>query len=166
MSDIVCTNFKNFVEGINKYDGHSECLNAYTNTLILNKYDEQFIKQKRMEWFIDMFCTNKYNKKDYELYYKNYITDRYNNNLIDFKNIKKIIHPEEEDQDEDTKLHYRDYFNRHLKYSSPENDNEIDELYDYYSDDEESLPYDEYYTEYSSYEYDEEEYSDYDEYSD
>lgn len=172
--------FDEFINGVinkNLFDDVKMYLDGYTTFLTTLKQYQNDIKNMRMNLLINYYCDNIINKKlsecdtpdyclidleksDYENYYKEHIKDNFKLEIN-----KRIIYKkedEEETPDEDTVLHYRDYFSRHLNYKfektydddditvcSSEYDSNYCESYDdTYS--QYSTSYDEYYEDYIS----------------
>jgi hypothetical protein len=140
----VYSEFNNFVTNVfNNKTEFKTYFDAYTTFLITMKYNNDDIKNKRMNLLINYYYDNLVDdtshlvKCDYEKYYETYIVDDLK--LEKYHHVSSYFKEEEqeEQQDEDTLLHYRDYFARYDNKNNNINDN-VDENEEYFDNDDDS----------------------------
>lgn len=139
----VYSEFNNFVTSVfNNKSEFKTYFDAYTTFLISMKFDYDDIKNKRMNLLINYYYDNISSinhlvKCDYKKYYENYIVD--NLKLEKYQPVSSLNYEEEpEQQDEDTQLHYRDYFARYDYNKKETIPDTLDENDDYYDNDNDS----------------------------
>lgn len=116
--------FKKFTDNVfnaKELDEFMMYFNGYTTFLTTLKEYHKDIKDVRMNLLVNYYYDNILNKKnnftksDYVNYYRKNITDNFKLELYK-NNIIKEKSKEDNEDDDDIALHYKDYFSRHLNY--------------------------------------------------
>jgi hypothetical protein len=137
----VYTEFNNFITNVfNNKPEFKTYFDSYTTFLITMKYDCDDIKNKRMNLLINYYYDSLENpchsiKYDCMKYYETYIVDDFKLEKICQQVPYNFTEEEQEQQDEDTQMHYRDYFARYDYNKKESNNDTFDENEEYYDND-------------------------------